>query len=119
MRVEINANVLTVETDIPVTVVEKGLADLTAYDDRQNPVYAIKVNPDGKGNLSQYGIISNAIINDKLGVVIVERIGFTRDDFKKKYGESIIAAHKYCPIIAGVAATKEQLIDSVFGDAAE
>ena len=117
MRVDVTNNILTVETDIPVSVVERGFADLTAYDEKKNPVYAIKLNKDGNGNLSQFGLSANSIIDGKLAVVIVEEIGFTRDDFKKKYGKSVIAAQKFCPIIAGAAASEEELLEAAFSTA--
>lgn len=117
MRVSINSNVLTVETDIPVAVVERGIADLTAYDEKQNPVYAVKVGIDGKGNLSQYGLVANSIINSNLAVVIVEAIGFEREDFIKKYGKGVVAAKKFCPIIAGAAASEAELLEAAFADA--
>lgn len=117
MRVVINSNILTVETDIPVAVVERGIADLTAYDDKKNPLYAVKLNKDGKGSLSQYGLAANSIIDGKLAVVIVEEVGFTREDFIKKYGKGVVAAQKFCPIITGAAASEEELLDAAFGEA--
>ena len=43
MRTRIESNILTLVTDIPAATVARGIADLTAYDDKQNPVYAVKV----------------------------------------------------------------------------
>ena len=117
MRVEINSNVLTVETDIPVSVIERGFVDPTVYDEKKNPLYTVRLNQNGKGSLGQLGMSANSIINDKLAVVIVEEIGFTRDDFKKKYGKSVIAAQKFCPIIAGAAASEEELLEAAFSTA--
>lgn len=117
MRVVPNNNILTVETDIPVAVVERGIADLTAYDDKKNPLFTVKLNKDGKGNLSQYGLVANTIIDGKLAVVIVEEIGFTREDFIKKYGKGVVAAQKFCPIIAGAAASEEELLEAAFSTA--
>ena len=116
MRVEINSNVLTVETDIPVTVVEKGIADLTAYDEKKNPVYAVKVNPDGEGNISQFGLIANSFIDGKLAVVIVAPIGADREYFIRKYGKGVVAANKFCPIIAAAAASEEELLEAAFAE---
>lgn len=117
MRVKINSNILTVTTDIPASVVERGIADLTAYDDKKQPLYAVKVAADGKGNLSQFGLVSNSIIDGKLAVVIVEELDFKVEDFKKKYGKGVIAANKYCPVIAGAAASEEEVLDAAFADA--
>lgn len=117
MRVVPNNNILTVETDIPVAVVERGIADLTAYDDKKNPLFTVKLNKDGKGNLSQFGLSANSIIDGKLAVVIVEEVGFTREDFIKKYGKGVVAAQKFCPIIAGAAASEEELLEAAFSTA--
>lgn len=117
MRVRINSNILTVVTDIPAAVVERGIADLTAYDDKKQPLYAVAVAADGKGAIGQYGLKSNSIIDGKLAVVIVEEMDFSVEDFKKKYGKGVIAANKYCPIIAGAAASEEEVLDAAFADA--
>ena len=117
MRTRIESNVLTIVTDIPVAVVERGIADLTAYDDKKNPLYTVKLNKDGKGTIDQYGLVANSIIDEKLAIVIVAEIGATREDFIKKYGKGVIAAQKFCPIIAGAAASEEELLDAAFADA--
>lgn len=117
MRVTINSNILTVETDIPAATVARGIADLTAYDDKKNPVYAVKVALDGAGAISKFGLVANSVIDEKLAVVIIEAIGFTREDFIKKYGKGVVAAQKFCPIIAGAAASEEELLDAAFGEA--
>ena len=117
MRVKIESNVLTVETDIPVSVIERGFVDPTVYDEKKNPLYTVRLNQNGKGGLGQLGMSANSIINDKLAVVIVEEIGFTRDDFKKKYGRAVIAAKKFCPIITSAAATEEEMLEAAFADA--
>lgn len=117
MRTRIESNILTVVTDIPVATVARGIADLTAYDDKKNPVYAVKVAPDGAGTIGKFGLVANSIIDEKLAVVIVEEIGFTREDFIKKYGKGVVAAQKYCPIIAGAAASEEEMLNAAFADA--
>ena len=117
MRVSINNNVLTVVTDILAATVERGIADLTAYDEKKQPLYAVKVSADGKGNLSQYGLAANSIIDGKLAVVVVEEMDFTREDFIKRYGKAVVAANKYCPIIAGAAASEEEMLEAAFANA--
>lgn len=119
MRVEISSNVLTVVSDIPVSTVEKGLTDLTAYDDKQKPLYTVKLSLEGKGNLSQFGMVANTVFEDKLAVVVVEELGFTRENFMRKYGKAVVAAKKYCPIIANAAVTEEEMLNEAFGAAEE
>ena len=117
MRVKIESNVLTIETDIPKATVDRGISDLTAYDDKRNPLYAVKLCVNGIGNISQFGLIANSVINGNLAVVIVEAIDFTREDFIKKYGKGVVAAKKFCPIIAGAAASEAELLEAAFADA--
>lgn len=114
MRVKIEENILTVVTDVPKSVVDNGLADLTAYDDKQNPLYKIAVGANG--SLTQFGISANSVVNGKLAVVIVEELGFTREDFVKKYGKAVVAAQKFCPIIANAAATEEEMLNAAFAE---
>jgi len=112
MRVKIENNILTVVTDVPMSVVEKGLTDLTAYDDKQNPLYKVSVGDNG--SLSKYGLVANSVVDDKLAVVIVEAIGITREEIIYKYGKSVVAAQKFCPIIANAAASEEEMINAAF-----
>lgn len=119
MRVAINGNVVTVVSDIPMAAVEAGYADLTACDEKKNPVYRVAVNLEGNGNLSQFGMVANTVCKGKLAVVMVEPLGTTRDDIKRKYGKAVVAAAKYCPVIAAAAASEEMMINSAFGDLEE
>lgn len=112
MRVKIENNILTVVTDIPVATVERGIADLTAYDDKKDPLYAVRVGEVGK--LSPFGIIANTSVDGNLAAMIVEEFGFTREDFIKKYGKAVVAAKKFCPIIANAAASEEELLEAAF-----
>ena len=114
MRTAINENVLTIVTDIPKSAVENGFAELVARNDKGDPQYVVKVSPDGKGDLSMYGLKANSIIDGKLAVVIVEEIGFEKEDFIKRYGKAAAVAAKYCPVIAEQAAAEEELIRSIF-----
>jgi len=112
MRVKIEGNVLTVVTDIPKAVVDRGIADLKAYDDKQNEVYRISMSE--AGNLAPFGISANTVIDGKLALVLVEAIDFTREDFIRKYGKAVVAAQKFCPIIANAAASEEELLEAAF-----
>lgn len=119
MKVTVTNNVVTVVSDIPVAAVEAGYADLTACDEKNNPVYKVGVNLEGKGNLSQFGMVANTVIDGNLATVIVEPLGTAREDIKRKYGKAVVAAGKYCPVIAAAAASEEQLINAAFGDVEE
>lgn len=115
MVVSVNSNIITVVSDIPMTVVEKGYTDLTAYDEKKNPLYTVKINKDGTGNLSQFGLVANAVVDGKAAVVIVEKLDITEDEIKHKYGKAVVAASKFCPIIANAAVTEEEMIELAFG----
>jgi hypothetical protein len=114
MRVNVTANVLTLVTDITEATIRKGMADLTAYDEKKNPVYKIALGAEG--NLSQYGIVANAFVEGKAAVVIVAPLGTTKDEMKAKYGKAVLAAQKYIPVIAAAAESEEALINEAFGD---
>lgn len=117
MKVKVNNNVVTVVTDIPVSVAKKGLVEPVAYDSNNNPVYKVRVDLDGNGSLSQFGMVANTVIDDKLAVVLVAPLGMSREEIKLKYGKAVVAAGKYCPVIAEAAAAEEAIIDAAFGDA--
>ena len=119
MKVTINNNVVTVVSDIPMAAVEAGYADLIACDDKKNPVYKVAINLAGNGNLSQFGMVANTVIDGMLAVVVVEPLGTKREDIKRKYGKAVVAASKYCPVIAAAAASEETLINAAFGDVEE
>lgn len=119
MRVSISNNVLTVVSDIPVAVAERKLTDLTAYDDKKNPLYTVKMGLEGNGSLSQFGFVANTVIDGNLAVMVVEEIGATREDFMRKYGKAVVAAQKYCPIIANAAVTEEEMLEAAFGTVEE
>lgn len=119
MKVAVNNNVITVISDIPVAAAKAGLVDLIACDEKNNPIYKVGINLEGKGNLSQFGMVANTEIDGMLAVVIVEPIGIDRDTIKRKYGKAVVAAGKYCPVIAAAAASEEMLINVAFGDVEE
>lgn len=118
MRVTVVANVLTVVSDISESTIKKGMTDLTAYDDKKNPLYKVAVDEAGNGKLGQFGMTANTYVDGMAAVVIVEPIGTTKEDIKRKYGKAVVAAQKYCPIIAAAATSEEELIDTAFGDCA-
>ena len=37
----------------------------------------------------------------------------------RKYGKAVVAAKKYCPIIANAAVTEEEMLNEAFGAAEE
>ena len=117
MRVSINHNVLTVTTDIKLETAKKNLISPTICDDKGNVLYQIKVDPNGKGALSKFGITANSITADgKLSVVIVEDMDITVDEIKQKYGQAVIAAKKFCPIYSNAADEAQAAIDEAFAE---
>lgn len=119
MLVKVTENVIKVVTDIPMVSLMKGYTDFTAYDEKKNPLYAIKVNLAGKGSLCVNGLVANAVEDEKAAVVIVEPLGTSFEEIKMKYGKAVVAAQKFCPIIANAAITEEELINAAFGTPAE
>ena len=115
MRVNIQNNVISVITDIKLETAKKNLISPTLCDDKGNALYQIKVDPDGKGALSKFGITANSVTEDgKLAVVIVEEMGITVEEIKQKYGQAVIAAKKFCPIYTSAADEAQAAIDEAF-----
>ena len=90
-----------------------------AIDEKHNPVYKVGININGAGSIGQFGIVANTFIDGRLTVVIVEPLGTTKEEIKAKYGKAVVAANKYCPVIASAAASEEEIIDAAFGDFTE
>lgn len=115
MRVNIQNNVISVITDIKLETAKKNLISPILCDDKGNVLYQIKVDPDGKGALSKFGITANSVTEDgKLTVVIVEEMGITVEEIKQKYGQAVIAAKKFCPLYAAEADEAEAAIEEAF-----
>ena len=114
MNVSFKNNTLVVVTSITKETIDKGVSDLTARDEKGNPVYKVSVSKDNQGGLDIYGLKANAFIDGKAAVVIVENVDATQASVQKKYGEALIAAAKYTDIIASAAAAKEADIAALF-----
>jgi hypothetical protein len=114
MRVKVTNNIIKFVTDITLDAVQKRLVPPTLCDEKGNVLYKIAVNPDGRGDLSQYGIVANSIEDGKLAVVITERMDITADEIKQRYGKAIIAAQKFCPLYAAEVDEAQQAVDAAF-----
>ena len=116
MKVTYNAEerILKVVTDIDREVVEEGLAELTACDDKGNELYRITIKADGKGSISEFGLGCNTYSEGKAAYIEVMPIGTTLLDVKKQYSKALLAAAKYGERIAIMAARSVQTIDNLF-----
>lgn len=107
-------NVLTVVTGITKEVVEAGISNLIAKDEKGNDVYAVSVAKDGKGSISTFGLVGNTYVDGKLAVTMILPMGTTDADVKRTYGESLLAAQHYTKQIAEEAAAKTEAINGLF-----
>lgn len=114
MRVKVTNNIIKFVTDIALETVQKKLIPSTLCDEKGNVLYKISVNPDGRGDLSVFGIVANSVEDGKLAVVITERMDITAEEIKQRYGKAIIAAQKFCPLYAAEADEAQQAIDAAF-----
>lgn len=117
MNVSFKNNTLVVVTGVSKEVIEAGISDLTARDDKGSALYRVSVNKDGSGKIDNFGLTANAFIDGNAAVVIVEPMETTLAQVQKKYGEALIAATKYTDIIASAAASKSEEIAALFVDA--
>lgn len=114
MNVKFENNVLTVVTDISKATIEKGLAALSAKDEKGNELYRVVVSTSGNGNLDTYGMKVNTFVEDKAAVTVILPMGVTKEQVQGAYGEALIAAAKYTGTIAAAAAEKEAAIEAFF-----
>ena len=113
MRVSIKENVLTVVTDILKATADKGIANLTATDEKGNQMYKVCMST-GSPSIEEFGIVCNSVVDGKLAVVIVEKMETTEAEIKKKYGKALVKGSKYLAAIAAQAQQEEAAIDAIF-----
>ena len=113
-EVKMDANVLTVITDIKEETVKAGLADLVAKDDKGNAVYGVSVNTNGNGSMNEFSLTGNTYIDGKLAVTTVFPMGTTVEDIQKFYGEHLLKAKEYTAKIQHAAEEKTAAISGLF-----
>ena len=113
-EVKMDANVLTVITDIKEETVKAGLADLVAKDDKENAVYGVSVDTNGNGSMNEFSLTGNTYIDGKLAVTIVFPMGTTVEDIQKFYGEHLLKAKEYTAKIQQAAEEKTAAISGLF-----
>ena len=113
-EVKMDANVLTVITDIKEETVKAGLADLVAKDDKENAVYGVSVDTNGNGSMNEFSLTGNTYIDGKLAVTIVFPMGTTVEDIQKFYGEHLLKAKEYTAKIQHAAEEKTAAISGLF-----
>ena len=113
-EVKMDANVLTVITDIKEETVKAGLADLVAKDDKGNAVYGVSVDTNGNGSMNEFSLTGNTYIDGKLAVTIVFPMGTTVEDIQKFYGEHLLKAKEYTAKIQHAAEEKTAAISGLF-----
>lgn len=114
MNVSLSNNTLTVVLPIAAAVAQNKGTTLKAVDEKNNELYRITFNEEGKGSIANFGITCNAIVDNKLAFIEVLPVGMTEDAVKEKYGDALLAANKYVSGIATAAAEKTAAINALF-----
>lgn len=118
MKVSVAGNVITVVTAITEAQANASAVSLTATDKKGNQLYRFVKGT--ASNISNTGMVCNAVIDGKLAAVIAAPIvegAKYLDDFKKQYGAALVVAAKYDAIVANVATDTLATIDEVFSGA--
>ena len=113
-KVTYTDNVLTVVTDITKETVEKGISNLKAKDEKGNDAYAVTVDKNGSGYITDFGIACNTFVDGKLTLTKVLPMDTKIEDVHRQFGELILAAKKFTAQIASEASAKEAEIAGLF-----
>ena len=113
MKVTLVNNLLTVVTDVTKEVVEAGISDLKARNEKGDQVYGVS-KTDKDARIGSFELAGNAYVGDKLAAQILLKDGTTLPEVQRTYGEALLAAKKYTAQIAEEALTKEEQINGLF-----
>lgn len=115
MKVSFANNTLVVNTEIPKEVIEKGISNLKATDDKDNQVYAVNVaSTASDAYLGKCGITCNSYVDGTAAMIKVMNADTTLADVQRYYGEALLNADKYVPQILAEAAAKTEAIEAIF-----
>lgn len=114
MRVKFENNTLTVVTDIAKETIEKAVSKLAARDEKGNELFTIQVSHNGDYNISEFGLICNAFVDNKLAIVAPMPLDFTLDNVKALYGKCLVKAREFGAVIATQAQAEAAAIESLF-----
>lgn len=113
MKIKFKDSVLTVVTDIPAEARESRF-ELNARDEEGNMVYAVAYS--NKGSINSFSFGYNAIIDNKLALILVVPVGKELKDVKQIFGEHLVAAKKYTSKIAADFIANEEILTDLFKD---
>ncbi len=115
LTVKLENNVLTVVTPITKEMAQKAVSDLVSYDDKKNETCRVQMdNQGGDGSISKYGLTCNAIVDDKLAVVMVLPQDATMETVKRRFGKSLVNVENHiADIVSGVQAERAA-VDQIF-----
>ena len=69
MKVTYKDNVLKVITDISKATYDKGVASLTAKDDKGNHLYRVSFNNAGEAGINNTSLTCNSVVDGKLAEI--------------------------------------------------
>lgn len=116
MTVSFTNNILMVKTGITEESLKKAYGKkLSVKDDKGNEVYALSRTNNAYGaDIAPFGITTNAVVDGELAVVMVQNADVTLEQIKTVYGDALVAAQKYLPVIATEIDNRAAAIDSIF-----
>lgn len=114
MKVTYKDNVLKVITDISKATYDKGVASLTAKDDKGNHLYRVSFNNAGEAGINNTSLTCNSVVDGKLAVVIVMPADMTLAEVQKNIGANLVNAKKYSEVIAAQADASVAAIETIF-----
>lgn len=120
IKVTYKNNTLTVTTDISTKVFARARHNQRSVkDEKGNDLFSAYVVPYAadSASLTKTSIPFNTVDdNDCVGLTAVMPVGYTKEDLLNQFGESLLAAKKYLPIIAAAAATEEADLEALLDD---
>lgn len=113
MTTTLNGNILTVNTGISQELANKAFSAMRAFDEDGNEVCRINVDKSGgKGQICQFGLTCNTVVDGNLAVQIVLPMESSLDDVKKMYGKALVEVNKH---INGIKAALNDEIAAING----
>ena len=116
MKVTLTNNVLTINTGIKAEV----LGDrtfTTSNEEEQEVMYAVNQNTVGAGRINSFSITTNSVDDEGFAVFVeVLPTDITLEQVKDMYGDYLITAEKYIPVILQEATERAVIINRLFAE---
>ena len=116
MKVKFEGNTLTINTGVPVSILEHGCVKLK--DDKGNDVYTVAKIESTENILVSLGKrlfpVNSVDAEGNAQLVAVVKMGVSLDTIKHEIGDDLIAAAEYLPSLVADVRAKEAQLDEMF-----